>query len=169
MANALTTGLKTYGEVRTKIGVFVAVLFAIIFYVIGGIILTSKDTMTATTTGTLTNVVCSSNACTATALYNTAGAAPSPSSAPYSIQSSWPANSKEGQAVTIYYDPANPTRASSGPVPKWVGWALVGFATVIIIFSLLFMKFFSSLSNKGKAVVGGFEAFGNISSLLSKN
>lgn len=82
---------------------------------------------------------------------------------------SWPINSKEGQAVTVYYDPANPTDASQGPVPKTIGWILIIVAVIIVAFSVLFMKFFSGLSNQGKALVGGFQAAGNISSLLRKN
>jgi uncharacterized membrane protein len=172
MANALTSGLKTYGEVRTKIGVAVAVFVSIIFLIIGIVILTRKDKHTSQTTGILSNVSCSSNACSATALYNPSGSpepSPSPSPSPYTLMGSWPINSKEGQAVTVYYDPANPSDASQGPVPKMVGWILIVVAIIIVAFSVLFMKFFSGLSNQGKALVGGFQAAGNISSFLSKN
>lgn len=167
MANAITTGLKTYGEIRTRIGVIVAFIVAICMCFFGWMIILSKDTRTATTTGTLSGVLCSSNVCTATALYDVSGA-PSPSPAPYSLQGTWPMNSREGQSVTVYYDPANPSSASTGPVPKAFGWGLVICATLIILLSILFMKFFSSLSNEGKAVVGGVQAVGNISSLLTK-
>lgn len=168
MANALTSGLKTYGEIRTRIGVVVAVIVALCMCIFGWMIIVGKDTHTQKTTGTLSNVSCTSNTCTGTALYNLVGS-PSPSPAPYSFQTNWPANSKDGQSVDVYYDPANPASASAGPVPKGVGWGLVGCATLIIILAILFMTFFSSLSNQGKAAVGGLEAVGDISSLLSKN
>jgi hypothetical protein len=35
MADTLTTGLKTYGEIRTRIGVIVAVVVAICFCIFG--------------------------------------------------------------------------------------------------------------------------------------
>ena len=167
MADALTSGLKTYGEIRTKIGVFVAVLFAIIFYIIGGIILAKKDTHTVKASAILSDVSCTSNGCSATATYNVSGAAaPSPSS--YTLNGNWPPNSKNGQSVTVYYDPKNPADVVQG-INKFIGWILIGVATFILLFSLLFLKFFSSLSNQGKAVVGGFQAVGNISSFFGRN
>jgi len=166
MADALTTGLKTYGEIRTRIGVGIAVVIALCMCVCGWMIILSKDVHTKKTSGTLSEVKCTSNACTATALYSTPGA-PSPS--PYKFQTSWPANAKEGQSVPIYYDPANPSSASRGPIPKGFGWGLVGGAIFIIVISLLFMQFFSSLSNQGKAVVGGAQAFGNAVAFFRKN
>ena len=198
MANALTSGLKTYGEIRTRIGVVVAIIVSIVFCIAGWIIVATKDKHTAQTTGNLTNVVCSSNECKAVAVYylpNTTSTytpeslsptpsplsapAPTPSQAPapapssdlvkYSYSGTWPINSKEGQSVTIYYDPTNPSDATSGAIPKIMGWGFIGCATLVIILSILFMKFFSGLSNEGKAIVGGFEAAGNISSLLRRN
>ena len=168
MADALTTGLKTYGEIRTRIGVIIACVVALCMCICGWMIILGKNKNTVQTTGTLSDVNCTSNACTATALYDTVGS-PSPSPAPYRFLSSWPANSTEGQNVTVYYDPANPASASMGPIPKGVGWGLVGFATLIIIIAILFMKFFSGLSNQGKAVVGGVEAVHDVSSFFKGN
>jgi hypothetical protein len=168
MADALTSGLKTYGEIRTRIGVGIAVIVSLCMCIFGWMIILGKDVHTVKTSGTLSEVNCTSNVCTATALYDTAGST-SPSPAPYRFQSSWPANSTEGQSVTVYYDPANPASASMGPVPKGMGWGLVGVATLIIIIAILFMTFFSSLSNQGKAVVGGFEAVSDVSSFFKRN
>lgn len=168
MADALTSGLKTYGEIRTRIGVFVAVVVAICFCIFGWITVTAKDKHTAKTTGVLSSVKCSSNICSATALYGPAGA-PAPSPAPYRFTSTWGADATEGKTVDVYYDPANPSDASVGPVPKWLGWTFIGVATLILLFSYLFMKFFSGLSNQGKAVVGGLEATSDVMSFLKKN
>jgi hypothetical protein len=132
-------------------------------------IILGKDTRTQKTTGILTKVSCSANTCTGTALYSLTGApSPAPSPAPFSLQTTWPMNSRDGQTVTVYYDPANPANASTGPIPKGLGWGLVILAALIVLIAILFMNFFSGLSNQGKAVVGGLEAVGDISSLLSK-
>lgn len=168
MADALTSGLKTYGEVRTKIGVVVAVIVSIIFYIIGAVILIRKPKYTSQTTGILSNISCSSNTCSGMATYDPTGA-PSPSPSSYTFSSNWPVGSKDGQTVAVFYDPSNPTDAGQGPPPKMVGWVLIGVATIILIFSFLFLKFFSSLSNQGKALVGGFQAAGNISSFFRRN
>ena len=185
MANALTSGLKTYGEFRTRIGVIVAVIASIFMCICGWMIVLGKDTHTMKTKGTLSNVSCTSNVCTATVEYTIGTStfespAPSPSQSPapapapvsantYKITLQVLQNSKEGQVVDVYYNPENPNDASLGTAPKVIGWGLIGGATLIIILSILFMKFFSGLSNQGKAIVGGFEAVGNISSLLRKN
>ena len=168
MTDALTSGFKTYGEIRTRIGVIVAVVVALCFCVFGWITVMAKDKHTVKTTGILSNVNCSSNTCTATALYGNSGA-PSPSPAPYHFMSTWGPGVTNGKTVDVYYDPANPSDASGGPVPKWLGWTFIGVATLIILCSILFMKFFSGLSNQGKAVVGGLEAASDVSSFFSKN
>jgi len=159
----MADALKTYGEIRTRVGVIVTGIVAMCMCICGWMIILGKDTRTAKTPGTLSNVECTSNACTATALYSVSG-----SPAPYSFQGTWPLNSKENQNITVYYDPANPVSASTGSVPKGFGWGLVICATLIILISILFMNFFSGLSNQGKAVVGGLAVAGDISSLLSK-
>ena len=170
MADAVTSGLKTYGEIRTRIGVIVAVVVAICFCIFGLITVTTKDNRTAKTSGILSNVNCSANTCTATALYGMSESpSPSPSPAPYQFTSTWGAGVTEGKTVDVYYDPANPSDASAGPVPKWLGWTFIGVATLIFLFSFLFMKFFSGLSNQGKAVVGGFQAASDVSSFFRKN
>jgi hypothetical protein len=168
MADAITSGLKTYGEIRTRIGVIVAVVISICMCIFGWMIIISKNKHTTVTSGILSDVSCSANTCTATALYNLAGS-PAPSPAPYRFQSTWPAGSTNGQDVVVYYDPLNPADASMGPTPKALGWGLVGCATIIIILSILFMKFFSGLSNQGKALVGGLQVAGDVSSFFSKN
>ena len=170
MADALTSGFKTYGEIRTRIGLIVAVVVAICFCIFGWITVTAKDKHTAKTTGILSNVNCSANTCTATALYGMTGSpSPSPSPAPYQFTSTWGAGMTEGKTVDVYYDPANPSDASAGPVPKWLGWTFIGVATLLILFSILFMKFFSGLSNQGKAAVGGLEAASDVMSFFRKN
>jgi hypothetical protein len=168
MADTLTSGLKTYGEIRTRIGVIVAVVVAICFCIFGWITVLAKDKHTAKTSGILSNVNCSENTCTATALYGMSGS-PSPSPAPYQFTATWGAGMTEGKTVDVYYDPANPSDAITGPVPKWLGGAFIGCATFIILGSFLFMTFFSGLSNQGKAVVGGLQAASDISSFFRKN
>ena len=168
MADALTSGLKTYGEFRTRIGVGIAVVFSICFCICGWMIVLSKDKHTAKTSGILSNVNCSSNTCSATALYGGSGA-PSPSPAPSQFTSTWGPGMTNGKTVDVYYDPANPSDASVGPAPKWLGWTFIAVATCTILFSILFMKFFSGLSNQGKAAVGGLEAAADISAFFRKN
>ena len=168
MADALTSGFKTYGEIRTRIGVIVSLVVALCFCIFGWMMVLSKDKHTTKTSGILSDVNCSANTCTATALYGTSDAS-SPSPAPYQFTSSWGPGKTDGQTVDVYYDPANPSDASTGPVPKWLGWSFIGIATLLVLCSILFMKFFSGLSNQGKAVVGGLEAASDISSFFSKN
>lgn len=168
MADALTSGFKTYGEIRTRIGVIVAVVVAICFCIFGWVIVLKKDNHTTKTSGILSDVNCSANTCTATALYGLTGA-PSPSPAPYKFTSTWGAGMTNGRTVDVYYDPTNPSDASVGPVPKWLGWTFIGIATLLVVCSVLFMKFFSGLSNQGKAVVGGLEATSDVMSFFHKN
>jgi hypothetical protein len=168
MSNSLTTGFKTYGEIRTRIGVIIAVVVAMCFCIFGWVTVLAKDKHTAKTSGILSNVNCSANTCTATALYGMAGA-PAPSPAPYQFTSTWGSGMTDGKTVDVYYDPANPSDASAGPVPKWLGWTFIGIATLLILCSFLFMSFFSGLSNQGKAVVGGLQAASDVSSFFRKN
>ena len=168
MADALTSGLKTYGEIRTRIGVIVAFVVAICFCICGWMTVLAKDKHTAKTSGILSNVNCSANTCTGTALYGLTGA-PAPSPAPHQFTSTWGAGMTNGRTVDVYYDPANPSDASAGPVPKLLGWSLIGCATLLILCSILFMKFFSGLSNQGKAMVGGLEATSDVLSFFHKN
>ena len=168
MSNALTSGFKTYGEIRTRIGVIIAVVVAMCFCIFGWVTVLAKDKHTAKTSGILSNVNCSANTCTATALYGMAGA-PAPSPAPYQFTSTWGSGMTDGKTVDVYYDPANPSDASAGPAPKWLGWTFIGIATLLILCSFLFMSFFSGLSNQGKAVVGGLQAASDVSSFFRKN
>lgn len=174
MSDTLVSGLKTYGEIRTRIGVIIAVVVAICFCICGWSTVLAKDNHTAKTSGILSDVNCSAERCAATALYELSGASsPSPSSspapAPYKLTATWPLGAKNGDIVDVYYNPANPTDASAGPVPKWLGWTAIGVATLLILCSFLFMKFFSGLSNQGKAMVGGFQAAQNVSSFFRRN
>jgi len=182
MTDTVVSGLKTYGEIRTRIGVIIAMVTAICFCIFGWVIVMTKDTHTSKTTGILSDVNCSSNTCTATASYgpfevtylsSSSSSSPSPSPSPsprqYKLMANWPIGSKNGDVVDVYYNPANPADAVTGPVPKWAGWAFIGVATFMILCSFLFMKFFSGLSNQGKAVVGGFQAAHNASSFFGRN
>ena len=159
MSSALKSGLGAYGAFRTYTGAIVAVLVSLSMCVLGGYLLKNPDKHTATVQGkvkTVTSVPGEKGQVTynIVAEYNIGGKTMNVSGQVNNIYN-------VGQNITVYYDPNNPGDAVLQPVPSWMGWGLIGCATLIIIGSLGFAYFFSQLGNTGRAVVGGATAAGN--------
>ena len=133
----------------------------------GGWILTHPDSRTAKTPGTISSVNCHDNElqkghliCDAVATYQGTN----------KINVSYPPPLKNGDVKDIWYDPNHPESASGGqPAGKGIatGFIIVGFLVAII--GVLFAMWFSTLSNQGKAIVGGVEAASDVISFLRKN
>lgn len=157
--SALTTGLSAYGKFRTYSGAVVAVLVSLSMCFIGGYLIKNPDKHTATVQGTVKEASTAKDdkgnpTYFITGEYNIGGKV-------YAVSGQTDQLYNKGQTITVYYDPANPGSAVLKPVPSWLGWALIGVATLVGCGSIGFAYFFSGLSNTGKATVGGFEAAGN--------
>lgn len=158
--SAITTGLGAYGKFRTYSGAVVAVIVAIIACVIGGYLIKNPDKHTASAQGTVKEVTTTSDPSSGKPVntilveYNVGGQN-------YSASGQVDKVYNKGQTVTVYYDPKNPGSNTLNPLPSWLGWAVIGIATLVALISVGFAYFFSTLSNTGKATVGGLQAAGN--------
>jgi hypothetical protein len=74
-----------------------------------------------------------------------------------------------GQSEIVRYDPANPADAANGMSDQKGGWFFLICGVLLMMCAFLIYAFFSSLSNNGKAIVGGVQAASDVSSLLYKN
>lgn len=46
---------------------------------------------------------------------------------------------KVGDDVDVYYDPTDPKDTEINPIPKWIGWALIGGAAFIVVSSWIWV------------------------------
>jgi len=162
--SALTTGLGAYGKFRTYSGAVVAVIISLSLCVAGGYMIKNPDKHTASVQGTVKEATTAKDAngnpsYSIVGEYNIGGKV-------YSVSGQTDHIYNKGQAITVYYDPVNPGSAVLKPYPKWLGWAMIGGATLVSILAVGFAVFFSGLSNTGKATVGGLQAAGNAFSFL---
>jgi hypothetical protein len=162
--SALTSGLGAYGKFRTYSGAVVAVLISFSLCLIGGYLIKNPDKHTASVQGTVKEATTVKNekgnpSYSIVGEYNIGGKV-------YAVSGQTDKIYNKGQAITVYYDPANPGYATLNPVPKWMGWSLIGSASLLTCCAVGFAIFFSQLSNTGKATVGGIQATGNLLSFL---
>jgi hypothetical protein len=162
--SALTTGLGAYGKFRTYSGAVVAVLVSLSLCLLGGYIIKNPDKHTATVQGTVKEVTVGKDdkgnpTYSVVGEYNIGGKV-------YAVSGPTDQIYNKGQAITVYYDPANPGSGVLKPVPKWLGPSLIGGASLLTCCAVGFAYFFSTLSNTGKATVGGIQATGNALSFL---
>lgn len=159
MSNTLKSGLGAYGAFRTYTGTIVAVIVSLSMCVLGGYLIKNPDKHTAVVQGTVETVTSVPGekgqvTYSIVAKYNIGGK-------DYNVSGQVDQIYNKGQSVQVFYDPKNPGDAVLKPVPSWMGWALVGVATLISLGSIGFAYFFSRLGNTGRAVVGGATAAGN--------
>lgn len=162
--SALTTGLGAYGKFRTYSGAVVAVLVSLSLCLLGGYLIKNPDKHTATVQGTVKETSTAKDdkgnpTYFITGEYNVGGKV-------YAVSGQTDKIYNKGQAITVYYDPANPGSGILKPVPKWMGPSLIGLASLLTCCAVGFAFFFSGLSNTGKATVGGIQAAGNALSFL---
>jgi hypothetical protein len=157
--SAITTGLGAYGKFRTYSGAVVAVIISLSLCVLGGYLIKNPDKHTASVQGTVKEATTAKDAngvvtYSVVGEYNIGGKV-------YSVSGQTDQIYNKGQVITVYYDPANPGSAVLKPYPKWLGPTLIGVASLITCLAVGFAYFFSTLSNTGKATVGGLQAAGN--------
>ena len=162
--STLTTGLGAYGKFRTYSGAVVAVIISLSLCLLGGYLIKNPDKHTASVQGTVKDATTAKDAngnptYSIIGEYNIGGKV-------YAVSGQTDQIYNKGQAITVYYDPANPGSGILKPVPKWMGWSLIGIASLISCCAVGFAIFFSQLSNTGKATVGGLQAAGNALSFL---
>ena len=158
-------GLSTYGKFRTYSGVVVAVIVGLCFIIFGIFLVTRKDTKTATVNGSITSQSCTTDkppVCSGVITYTV-------NSKTYTINGTWGTGRSVGQSEIVRYDPANPADAANGMSDQKGGWFFLVCGVLLMLIAYMIYAFFSSLSNNGKAVVGGVEAASDLASLLSKN
>jgi hypothetical protein len=157
--SALTTGLGAYGKFRTYSGAVVAVIVSLSLCFLGGYMIKNPDKHTASVQGTVKEVTTTKDA-NGVATYSIVGEY-NIGGKVYAVSGQTDQIYNKGQAITVYYDPANPGSALLKPYPKWLGWSMIGSASLLTCCAVGFAIFFSSLSNTGKATVGGIQAAGN--------
>lgn len=145
--------LGAYGKFRVYTGAVVSVVVGLCMCLSGGYMIKNPDKHSVKTTGTIKEVIQKdSGTWEITAVYSVNNKQYTISTLLYG-----PSFTKD-QSVVIWYDPDNPQDGSTAGGPKWMGWAFIGAASLIILFGVGFAYFFSKLGNKGKAVVGGLQA-----------
>jgi hypothetical protein len=162
--SALTSGLGAYGKFRTYSGAVVAVIVSLSLCFLGGYMIKNPDKHTASVQGTVKEVTTTkdSNGNPSYSIvgeYNIGGKV-------YAVSGQTDQIYNKGQAITVYYDPANPGSALLKPYPKWLGWSMISGASLLTCCAVGFAYFFSTLSNTGKATVGGLQAAGNAWSIF---
>ena len=162
--SALTTGLGAYGKFRTYSGVVVAVIISLSLCLFGGHLIKNPDKHTASVQGTVKEAPSvkddkGNSTYSIVGEYNVGGKV-------YSVSGQTDQIYNKGQAITVYYDPANPGSGILKPVQKWMGPSLIGLAFLLAFCAVGFAIFFSGLSNTGKATVGGIQAAGNVWSIF---
>jgi hypothetical protein len=162
--SALTSGLGAYGKFRTYSGAVVAVIISLSLCLLGGYLIKNPDKHTASVQGTVkeATAVKDSKGNSIIGEYTVGGKV-------YAVSGQTNQIYNKGQAITVYYDPANPGSAVLQPVPKWMGPSLMGLASLLTCCAVGFAIFFSQLSNTGKATVGGLQAAGNALSFLKSD
>jgi hypothetical protein len=162
--SALTSGLGAYGKFRTYSGAVVAVIISLSLCLLGGYLIKNPDKHTASVQGTVkeATAVKDSKGNSIIGEYTVGGKV-------YAVSGQTNQIYSKGQAITVYYDPANPGSAVLQPVPKWMGPSLMGLASLLTCCAVGFAIFFSQLSNTGKATVGGLQAAGNALSFLKSD
>lgn len=164
--SALASGLATFGAVDTYIRVACAIVIGIIFIIIGATIKKNPDKHTSQTTGTASNVNCTTStgknkvtSCVASVDYTV-------NNQKYTFSGNY-GQIANGQTVSVYYDPSNPGDAVGQPVPQALGTFFIVIGIILIIAGIGFGYFFSKLGQQGQAVVGGVEAAGEVASFLN--
>jgi len=165
--STLKNGLGAYGTFRTYSGAVAAVIISLSMCVLGGYLIKNPDKHTASVQATVKDVTQTKDpngktTYTMTGEYNIGGKV-------YAVSGQTDTVTNKGQSVTVYYDPKNPGDAVIKPLPSWIGWAMIGTATLITFLAVGFAFFFSKLSNTGKATVGGVQAAGNALSFLKSD
>ena len=158
-------GLSTYGKFRTYSGVVIAVIVGLCFIIFGIFLVTRKDTKTANVNGSITSQSCTTDkppVCSGVITYSV-------NSKDYTINGTWGTGRSVGQSEIVRYDPAKPEDAANGMSDQKGGWFFLICGVLLMLCAYLIYAFFSSLSNNGKAVVGGVQAVSDLSGLLSKN
>jgi hypothetical protein len=158
-------GLSTYGKFRTYSGVIVAVIVGLCFIIFGIFLVTRKDTKKANVNGSITSQSCTTDkppVCSGVITYTV-------NSKTYTINGTWGTGRSVGQSEIVRYDPAKPEDAANGMSDQKGGWFFLICGVLLMLCAYLIYAFFSSLSNNGKAIVGGVQAASDVSSLLFKN
>lgn len=137
---------------------FVSVMFiiSVIILIIGVLIIRRPDdtTHTSNVEGVHSNVVCVNNQCTSTIKYTV-------TKNTYTLADTF-GNIKEGDKVTVYYDPKNPSDARAKPLAsKTVGWIMLAISLFFILLTFFIGRSFYAASNNNRqsyarlAAVGG--------------
>ena len=155
--------LATYGAFNAYGGAVVSVLVGMSMCSWGAYIIKNPDkTHTEKTTGKATGVVCFSQGrerkCDLKAKYTV-------NNTPYQTGGTL-GSAVENQDVTVYYSKTNPADAQLyKPIDGGMGGSLIACGFIVALTGILWLIFFRSLSNNGKAMFGGASA---ISSFVSR-
>jgi hypothetical protein len=151
--------LATYGAFNAYGGAAFGVIIGASLCTWGAYMIHNPDkTHTEKTTGKATKVACSSSGperkCDLTAKYTV-------NNTPYQISGTL-GPTVENQDVVVYYSKTNPSDAQlTTPTNGSTGGLLIGCGFLIALVGILWVIFFRSLSNNGKAMFGGAAAIGS--------
>lgn len=146
--------LYRFGQIQAYIGVVVALLICMSMTGSGVTIVVRKPSFTESTTGVVSNVVCTSNLCTAG---NTRVILESNT---WDVPNlTYPPPLVENANVTVYYSKDTPPKfaSSTDVVPKGYGYSLIGSGVCIFLIAILFAYFIFS-SRIASQVYGGVGA-----------
>ena len=141
--------LNAYGKFQATVGLAFALSICMSLTSSGIATIRTKPQFTQSTTGKATQVMCTSNSCTATVSLSLSGNAWTVPNLVY------PAPLTEGSDVTVYYTVAPPYKfsATTDVSPKWAGPSLIASGVCILLFAAVIM--YVVFSSRGVSQVTG--------------
>ena len=141
--------LNAYGKFQASVGLAIALCICMSLTSSGIATIRTKPQFTQSTTGKATQVMCTSNSCTATVSLSLSGNAWTVPNLVY------PPPLIEGSNVMVYYSTATPPKfsATTDVSPKWAGPSLIASGVCILLFAAVIM--YVVFSSRGVSQVTG--------------
>ena len=141
--------LNAYGKFQASVGLAIALCICMSLTSSGIATIRTKPQFTSSTTGKASNVMCSSNSCSATVSLSLSGNAWTVPNLVYSPPLI------EGSNVMVYYSTATPPKfsATTDVSPKWAGPSLIASGVCILLFAAVIM--YVVFSSRGVSQVTG--------------
>lgn len=135
--------LNAYGKFQASVGLAIALCICMSLTSSGTVALRRKPQFTQSTTGTVKNVMCSSNTCTASVTVTFRETTKVDDETRLKVTTHnpeglvYPAPLTTGSNVTVYYtsDTFPKFASSTDVVPKWIGPSLIATGVCILLFA----------------------------------
>lgn len=160
LGEEIYTGTASFGKVWTVIQAVLGTIVGIVFIVLGSYIIKHRDHLLSTEGTIVKNSDCApvndgkkmTMSCMSYIMYTVNDKTYGSKDKGVSVGTG-STEYKEGDKVTVYYDPTTPNVPEINPVPKAVGWAIIGISVFVVLMSWLWAWLASRY--KMAAAIGG--------------